>query len=95
MNLRSAWVVNAMRIMSERLPAFVLRSAVYLRLMERMAALHGMEADSRYFALIADLRESGREPDDRESRMIRDWWHIRYPEILRRAERHRTRAGRE
>ena len=82
-------LVKALRRMSEHGPSWMVGSALWLRVMAWFTNRHGMNVDSEYFRMVSAIRREGREPDEREREFIRNWWEIRYPEILRRAERHR------
>ena len=75
-------------------PAFVVGTPWFMRTLARELERHGMFADMKYLELMADLRESGRKPDQREADAIRNWWDSRYARVLDGSRRHRKRRGR-
>ena len=84
-------ILNLLRRISDAAPQWIVGSGWWARLMARVTERHGMESDSKYFRMIADIKRWNRDATEEESEFIRNWWKIRYPEIRRRAERHRSR----
>ena len=92
MNLNSLRL-EILLFMSGHFPAFIVGSPWFMRMLACELERHGMFADQKYLNLMADLRESGREPNQREADAIRNWWSSRYDKVLDGSRRHRDRRG--